>query len=170
MSDQLVPNYPQRKAQRITTLDYSSPGAYFITICTEDRTNHFGRIEQSQMVLNEMGKIVLEEWYRTKDYHPNACLDSFIVMPNHVHAVVMLFEGSKPLGTIVNSFKSRVSKAANRAEVVGFAWQKGYYDHVVRNEHNLKEIREYIQNNPAQWELDREYRAHEEVEGRGKRA
>jgi len=159
---------------RLKGYDYSNPGAYFITVCTKDVECMFGEVVNGKVHLNGPGEIVKREWLKTFDMRKNLGLDEYVIMPNHFHGIVNIkcrgtarcaptreqfgepVSGSIP--TIVRSFKSAVTKRIN--EIRGFpnsvVWQRNYYEHVIRNEFELNRIKEYIQNNPMKWHLDRE--------------
>jgi REP element-mobilizing transposase RayT len=170
----------QRRSIRLKDYDYSQAGAYFITICTYNKKCMFGKVLDQEMQLNEYGKVVTEEWLRTAEIRPNVELDEFIIMPNHIHGIVAIIEScvgatgrspkgevpsplpkgptSSSIGAIMAGFKSAVTRRVNelrstRCEPV---WQRNYYEHVIRNEHDLDEIREYIINNVLKWDLDSE--------------
>lgn len=169
------PTYSNRRSVRLRYHDYRDAGAYFITVCTQDRECLFGQIVVDGMQLNPYGQSVQTEWMRSQTLRSNVALDTFVVMPNHFHGVIVAnekdgtarrapttegyarpVEGSIP--TIVRAFKSAVTKGINEMRKTPGAtvWQRGYYEHVVRNEDELNKIREYIANNPMQWALDRE--------------
>ena len=175
----------RRKSIRLKGYDYSAPGGYFVTICTYKHECLFGDIVNEKMVLNGLGKIVMEEWCRSESIRAEIRLDSFIVMPNHFHGIVWIVEthghkdgddiveaigrsplqrpnGPRPrsLSSMIAGFKSvckiRINQIRNTpGEPV---WQRGYYDHIIRNEEALNRIREYIQFNPQKWNLDRYYK------------
>jgi putative transposase len=84
-------DYPNRKPNRIKNFDYSECRYYFITICTKNRENHFGTVENSQMKLSEIGKITEIKWKEIASYFPDVELDEFIVMPNHIHGIISFF-------------------------------------------------------------------------------
>jgi putative transposase len=172
MNDEL----PNRRSVRLKHFDYRSSMAYFVTICTRDKQCIFGEIIDGTMTKNSLGEIVEAEWLRTGELRPYVELDAAVVMPNHFHGIVMLIganEGtarhapterafaqsvSQSLATVVGSFKSAVSKRINklRGTPGAVVWQRNFYEHVVRNEHDLQQVREYIVSNPAKWALDRE--------------
>ena len=153
--------------------DYGSSGAYFITICVQNRTL-FDRAGGGRLhVLNNIGRIVAEEWRRTVEIRPDIALDEFVAMPNHFHAIVTLKSSSRgvshtpseklhslsqPSATIVRGFKAATTRRINEIRQMpgAPAWQRNYYKHIIRNDHELERIREYIANNPAQWMFDRE--------------
>jgi putative transposase len=168
-----TPIVHHRRSIRIKGYDYSQAGAYFVTICTQDRKYLFGDIKQSRMLMNYVGHAVVECWNDIQTHFPHVELDEFIVMPNHIHGVAMISDvgarhavplpeqfgkpvsGSLP--TIIWSFKSAVTKHINelRQTPGSQLWQRNYWEHIIRNEQELNRIREYIRNNPMQWGMDR---------------
>lgn len=161
-----------RKSTRLAGYDYSQNGAYFITLCSHNRECLFGEIQNGVMVPNEYGKIVIEEWYRSVDIRDEIELDEFVLMPNHMHGILSIDRrgdwqvaqshtpGPKPksLSSFIAGFKAAVTKQINsiRNKSGVPVWQRNYYEHVVRNEDDLLQTREYIVNNPMKWELDKE--------------
>ena len=181
------PEKHHRHSIRLQGFDYTQPGGYFVTICTYERRNLFGRVVDGRMQLNRYGEIVREEWFRTAEIRPYVVLraDEFVVMPNHVHGIIWIVRdesedpagaigpiapaggnvrprGPAPhsLGAIVGQFKSVVSRRINllRGTPGGPVWQRNYWERVVRSWHSLERIRRYIAENPVRWELDRENR------------
>ena len=154
-----------RPSLRLPTYDYAQPGGYFVTICSQDRLCLFGHIEQGELQLNAAGRMVVEIWTSLPQRFPHTSLDAFVVMPNHVHGVVVIQEerAGQGLGQIVGAFKSL---ATNRyiagvrqlawSPFPGRLWQDNYFEHIIRNEAELKRIRDYIAANPLQWERDPE--------------
>ena len=147
-------NLPRRKNLRYAYHDYSLPGGYFITVCTHRRQYFFGDVVGDQMILNRAGQLAHDAWLASFDYFGLA-EDAFVVMPNHFHAVVMKPDASLTLGQLVGHFKSRVAKSI-RLFNPDFAWQRGYYERVIRCEEELKQMREYVIENPARWAEDKE--------------
>ena len=174
---------PRRRSIRLRDYDYRESGAYFITICTHRRASLFGEITMDEMRLNMLGVLVQRSWGVLPEHFPNVELDAFVIMPNHVHAVVVLFDPeNKPvdnavgathasplpaqfvksgppsgsLGAVIGSFKAAAAKATNefRATPGSAVWQRGYYDHIIRSEKSLTAIRAYILYNPARWASD----------------
>lgn len=160
-----------RHSIRIKGYDYTSPGAYFITIVTYRREGLFGEISNGKMELNGMGKIVERVWHDLVNHYSNIELGSFVVMPNHVHGIIVIKEvgaGLRPVPTqsikrhglpeIVRAFKSfsarRVNEHLNSRGI--HLWQRNYYEHIIRNEHEWNNIRLYIEANPANWIDDKE--------------
>ncbi len=181
------PEIYHRKSIRLKGYDYSSNGAYFITICVKDRVSIFGEIVNGKMNLNGYGKIVLEEWLKTEEIRENVIMDEFIIMPNHFHGIIFIEDSGrgdpvgspifsdnekrashrlaptesktlKPnsLGAILGQFKSISTKKINKLNQIYFQWQRNYYEHIIRNEKALNNIRKYIIENPLKWQLDRE--------------
>jgi len=156
-----------RRSLRLSNYDYNRSGAYFVTLCTLDRACLFGHIDMDAMHLSSIGESVLASWLWLATQYPYVSLDSFVIMPNHLHGI--LFIGSteggsrtaptkiKSLGRLIGAFKTVSTKSINALNGTSTAlWQRNYYEHVIRNETDLSRIREYIQNNPAQWALDKE--------------
>ncbi|MCP9448369.1 MAG: hypothetical protein NNA22_12480 [Nitrospira sp.] len=168
---------PNRRSIRLKGYDYSQAGAYFITIVTQDRACLFGDGVGGEIRLNGLGEIVRQEWLRTGHIRPNVELDAFVVMPNHVHGIIVLHgDGrgtlqrapttverfgkptSNTIPTIVRLFKSATTKRINERRGTPGApiWQRNYYEHIIRDDESLNRIRQYIAENPLRWHLDRE--------------
>lgn len=172
-----------RKSIRLKGYDYSKPGYYFLTICTEDKKCIFGKINNGEMILNEFGKIVENEWKKTKEIRSDIEIDDYVIMPNHFHAIIIINDTvgaihelpvpteelplpmttrqrrNMTLPKIIGRFKMLTAKQINeirKTSGIKF-WQRNYYEHIIRNDEELKNIREYIQNNPLKWELDKYY-------------
>ena len=149
-----------RKQNRLVKYDYSSPGYYFITSCTKNRLEHFGVVEKGIMIQNDTGKIAEEIWKRTPLFYRDVSVDEFIIMPNHIHGIIIINPPKQAgglrysLSQIVGSYKNTVTKLA-RQNNKEFAWQPSFYDHVIRKDESLDKIRDYVRNNPLQWELDK---------------
>jgi REP element-mobilizing transposase RayT len=146
--------------------DYSQSGVYFVTICTHNR----GLLFEEE----EVKRIIDKEWVNTGSIRQNVILEEFVVMPNHLHGIIVITHGvgaycdtplqnrfrspSKTAGAIIRGFKSTTTRQINLFyNTPGIPiWQRNYYDHIIRNEDELNKIREYIQNNPLKWDLDKE--------------
>jgi len=140
---------------RLGGYDYSRAGAYFITACAGDRKCLFGVIEEDEMHLNHIGNSVESCWLEIPAHFPNAALDAFVAMPNHVHGILLLNNvgagHARPLPVIIGSFKSAVTRQA------GFSvWQRSYRERILRNETELNQARRYIDDNPARWSADKD--------------
>ena len=166
-------NAHNRRSIRLSGYDYRQAGAYFITVCTHNRTMLFGDVVNDEMRLSEAGRIAEEIWQEIPDHFGNVVIDAFVVMPNHIHGIIVIMDDhvgarhasplhrtrqpSQPtLGTIVGSYKSAVSKQINKHRSTPGApvWQRNYYEHIIRNEAALHNVRHYIVNNPAKWADD----------------
>ncbi|MEO0563401.1 MAG: transposase [Chloroflexota bacterium] len=169
-------SFPRRKSPRLQGYDYSREGAYFITICTNTRVHLLGKVENDRMVLSDMGQIAESRWRAIPDHHPGVELDAFVIMPNHVHGIVLIV-GTGPassatttpdnagvvptpkavLGTVIGSYKSGVTRIARRQGLIDDSaspWQGRYHDHIIHNERRLNTLRTYIATNPARWADD----------------
>ena len=167
-----------RGSIRLPNYDYSQPGAYFVTLCVADRRCIFGEVADGKMLLNETGKFVAEQLAGLPKVYLNTVLDEFVIMPNHIHAIVRIHDEpsssvgagfqpaqtrcqSKPnhgLPEIIRGFKTYTARIINRINgTPGQAvWQRNYYEHVVRTENDLDAIRRYIMENPLKWVEDPE--------------
>jgi putative transposase len=159
------PAVHHRRSTRLTGYDYSAGGAYFVTICVEDRQCKLGRVEGGNVVLSATGAVVAECWEQLNKKYADVELDQFVVMPNHFHAIIGLCPsvgaGSpRPvsLGQIMGFYKYETTKRVNEAIGTPGAklWQRGYFDHVIRTDRSLEAIREYIFTNPSRWSVDGE--------------
>lgn len=154
--------------------DYTAPGAYFVTICVHDRQMLFGQIVDGVMHLNALGAIAGRCLLDVLERHDAVRLDVFVVMPNHIHLLLWISEqpGVEPasgpprefakpiagsLSTVIGAYKAEVSRRARRAGLapVGPLWQRNFWDHIIRNERELANVRNYIQTNPERWDVDR---------------
>lgn len=154
----------RRSSPRLEGFDYSQESYYFVTICTRHHRPLLGTIRDGLMRLSPVGQIVEREWLAIPEYESSTHLDTWIVMPNHLHGIISLHEvehgSTRSLSSIIAGFKGRSTRNINRAlgwDGTSF-WQRSFYDHVVRNDADLGRIREYISNNPARWEADRFFR------------
>jgi REP element-mobilizing transposase RayT len=147
-----------RRRIRLPEFDYSQPGAYFVTICTHDRRCILSEIKGGEVRLLRIGSIVLEHWQSIPSRHDGITLDEFVIMPNHIHGILVLETQSHPLPGVIGSFKSLSTKAVNAVsrQPNDRLWQRSYHEHVIRSEEAQNRIREYIENNPMKWHLDRE--------------
>jgi REP element-mobilizing transposase RayT len=177
------PDHPARRSIRLQDYDYADEGAYFVTICTHGRVCAFGDVVNGAMRLNRVGEIVTECWNTIPTHFPGVKLDTSIVMPNHVHGIIVIAERMRhvvgathgsplqtannlspqhpkgppkgSLGAIVGQFKSSVSRRLkDDPDVLLPLWQRNYYEHVIRDEDDLNRIREYIECNPQMWASD----------------
>ncbi|MBI1929542.1 transposase [Candidatus Poribacteria bacterium] len=205
------PTIHHRRSIRLRGYDYTQVGAYFVTICVRERVCLFGKVADREMQLNEMGQVVVECWRNIPRHFPAVELDAFVVMPNHMHGILVLTnrvrsgvenamdvetaagegtsplrqpvekgnagEGTSPLrqpvekgnagaetaplrrptlGQVVAYFKYQSTKNINQRRGVPGSrlWQRNYYEHVIRDDTDLQQLREYVMYNPLKWELD----------------
>ena len=170
----------RRHSIRLKGYDYAQEGAYFITITTQNRACLFGDIIDCIPRLNDAGRMIESVWVDMPRYYPGVEADTFIVMPNHIHGIVLLVgagprafpnhagqpQGVAPtmsLPDIIHRFKTLTTKryvdGVKQAAWEPFAgrfWQRNYYEHIIRDENSLNRIREYIATNPARWSIDPE--------------
>jgi REP-associated tyrosine transposase len=143
----------QRKRLRLDGYDYTTTGSYLTTIVARGRACLFGAVADDAVELSPIGVIVQLAAEGIGCFHPGVDLDAFVVMPNHVHAIVHLDRRRRPppIPAVIGAFKARASRRANRA-----LWQRAHHDRIVRSERELTALREYIETNPLRWELDPE--------------
>lgn len=158
-----------RRSLRLRHYDYAQAGAYFVTVCAYDRRCLFGDIVDGAMRLNDVGRIIADEWHKSARIRAEIELDTWVIMPNHFHGIAIITHRSdrpvaptgpppRSIGALMAGFKSASTKRINAARGTPGArvWQRNYYDHVIRNEADLHRIRQYIADNPARWAEDPE--------------
>ncbi|HEY3295465.1 MAG TPA: transposase [bacterium] len=175
---------PPHKSVRLPFVAYTEPYLYFVTICTTNREQLFGEIQSGQMVLNDLGRIVDEEWRRSGEVRAELILDQFIVMPDHLHGLV----GLRPAGDLLDERDRAHSRAALQAEplrgsrdraprslcsfiaqfkatttrrindlrrtAAARVWQPRFYEHIIRQYESVDKARQYILKNPERWAAD----------------
>jgi len=173
------PDKHHRRSIRLRGYDYTDTGAYFVTICAQGRECLFGDTANGALRLNDAGRMVQAVWGELPTNYPGVETDAFVVMPNHVHAIIV-FVGAAPcdrpddgqpqgvaptlsLPDVVHRFKTMTTKRyVDGVKLMGWTpfrghlWQRNYYEHIIRDETELGRIREYITTNPARWAVDRE--------------
>lgn len=178
-----------RRSIRVRGYDYSLPGYYFVTLVAKNRECIFGMVEGNQIRINEIGELVVICWLKISSHFDNTNLDEFVLMPNHLHGIVVIEEphgrgeashmidletkdqdfgdaspqhpiGTPPgsIGAIIQNFKSISTRKVNSLyfEPGNKIWQRNYYERIIRNDRELNTIRQYIRDNPLNWELDKE--------------
>ena len=214
-----------RRSIRLQEYDYSQAGAYFITICTHHRVCWFGDIQNEVILLNDTGRMITGWWEWLATQYDYIELDEYVVMPNHIHGIMVITEGGsrtapterfipakdlketavpvttildkerpvipgsemdsqrngelnpelttdgrggsrtahkdiprKPVGRIIGAFKTVPTKSINEKQNTQghMLWQRNYYEHVIRDDAELNQIRRYIIENPVHWNIDRE--------------
>ena len=158
---------PQRKHPRLKNYDYSTAGAYYITICTHDRRCLLAHIAGQELApaeiqYTEHGEIAKRQLLLLEERYPNLKVDQYVIMPNHIHAILVLEEaaGASPRPTITDivcAFKSLTTRACKKVWPIDKLFQNSFYEHVIRGKKDYDEIAQYIANNPKQWELDKLY-------------
>ena len=161
---------------RLKDWNYASSGYYFVTICEKNRSCVFGDIYDGTVTLTSLGQAAMECWKEIPEHFPFAALDSFCIMPNHIHGIIVINSGdvvetqdfaslqydgsankfgpqSRNLASIVRGFKIGVTKYAH-ANDIDFTWQPRYHDRIIRDEQELFAVRTYIRNNPMKWASD----------------
>jgi putative transposase len=171
------PKIHHRRSIRLKGYDYSQAGEYFVTIVAWQRDCLFGEVVDGEMILNDYGLIVQQEWERTAVVRPNVELGAYVVMPNHFHGLLIFVDDvaytvgatrrvaptkstlqSGSLGAVMAQFKSIVTKQINLLRnTPGIPiWQRNYYEHIIRNDDDLNRIHRYIESNPSMWADDTE--------------
>jgi len=164
------PEQKLRRSMRYPGYDYRLAGGYFITIVLAGREPRFGVVDCGEMVLNRAGRMVVETWQSLPERFPTTLLDEFIVMPDHMHAILFLTnhhaDDGVPLSEIVRVFKSMTTTQYIKGvrdqgwpRFDSHLWQSNYYDHIIRNDADLETRRRYIAGNPARWDAKRLGRA-----------
>ena len=157
-----------RRSLRLQGYDYSQPGAYFVTICVRRSACVLGEVLDGDMTLTDLGRIASDYWKHVPQHFQDVFIDEFVVMPNHVHSIIIISERrggvTPPLQTITLSqiiayYKYQTTKQINqvRQQIGKLFWQRSFYDHIVRNDEELRRIRKYVVENPLKWELDEYY-------------
>ena len=161
---------PERKALRLPDYDYSRAGAYFVTICTEKRRCAFGTIRRGDPCgrppteLTLYGKIAEEMLRRVEDLYA-VRFDHYVIMPNHVHLLCRVEDRratarvAPTLGRIIGAYKSLTANGCREAGLPFSLWQRGFYEHVIRDSADYLRIWSYIDSNPFKWEEDQYYSA-----------
>ncbi len=159
---------PKRKQLRLPDYDYSSPGAYFVSICTQDRRCILSDISVGadapggpNLRLTKIGEVV-EKYISSMERIPHVHVDKYVIMPNHIHMILVVEPGdgppraSAPTEATVPHAIGAWKRLVNR-ELGEQIFQRGYYEHVIRGEDDYRQVREYIDANPAKWAEDRYY-------------
>ncbi len=173
----LYQNKYRIESARLKEWEYTNAAWYYITVNTKKHISFFGKIIYGEMVLNEIGKIIKDEWLNTEKIRKHVELDCYQIMPNHLHGIIILNDHVettrrvvvnpdetkqrivsttlKPnsISSIIGQFKSVCTKRIHESGYDKFAWQPRFYDHIIRNEKELYHIRKYICENPERWEI-----------------
>ncbi len=166
------PRMHHRQSIRLRGYDYSQAGAYFVTICTQNRQCLFGDIVDQEMLLNDAGQMIGRWYLALEQKFPDIQCGEFVCMPNHIHFIVINEKSGEhgnesgehmgsPLPRVVQWFKTITTnayidgvKSHHWTPFCKRLWQRNYFEHIVRNDTDLANIQQYIQNNPALWQQD----------------
>lgn len=157
---------PTRKPNRLKGYDYGNNGGYFITVCTENRAEISSRIIvgansvrphndiRPHVELSPIGQIVDAEIKILSNTYPNLSVDKYVIMPNHIHIIIIVWEGGRTefaptVSRAIKQWKGAITKKAG-----GSIWQKSFHDRIIRNQAEYNKIADYIDNNPLSWEND----------------
>ncbi len=154
-----------RRSLRLKGYDYSQAGAYFVTICTQNRKCVFGTPADGRIELNDAGHIVHKAWGELPTRFSHVYVDAFVAMPNHIHGIILVgaqfiapdtrrlcrdrieqgaINRTPTLGEIVRVYKAISTRMIRQTANSTFAWQRNYYEHVIRNEKSLNRVKQYI--------------------------
>ena len=159
-----------RKSLRYNGYDYSNPGFYYVTICSQNHVCLFGKIENGEMILNDAGKMVERWYYELENKYQNVKCNEMVIMPNHIHFIIENTginskSGGATLIEIVQWFKTMTTNEYIRGvkqlgwpRFDGKLWQRSYWDHIIRNQKTHENICEYIYYNPINWKDDELYK------------
>ncbi len=165
----IMENYKNRKTTRLKDANYNDPGAYFITICTEDRKCILSQIvgtgvpDGPTIQLLNYGKIAEKYIKKLNNFYDYISIENYVIMPNHIHLLLLITENGPsrtPVPTIQNStiskFISTFKRFCNK-EYGKNIWQYRSYDHIIRNKQDYEKHLKYIYENPARWKADELY-------------
>ncbi len=176
------PTKHHRRSVRLPGYDYAQAGAYFVTICTQNRECVFSDVVEGQMILNAPGQMAELVWRELPQYYPGIKVDAFVVMPNHIHGIITLVgagshacpdKSGQPQGVapttrmslpdVVHRLKSLTTTRYRRGVLrhswrasPDRLWQRNYFDRIIRDEEELNRVRQYVEENPLRWAEDPE--------------
>jgi putative transposase len=164
------PTRHHRRSIRLAGYDYTQAGAYFVTICTHRREPLLASISASEHTFTQVGQCVARCWLALPRHFPHATLDAWVLMPDHMHGIIILRDvnhesvvpppsgrpnGTRPnsLNAVIQNFKSISTRKVNQLRHAAGTplWHRDYYERIVRDDRGLDAIRRYIENNPARW-------------------
>ncbi len=167
MKNNLYHNKYRIPSARLKNWDYRSAASYFVTICSKNRQHIFGEIENKKMILNDLGKQAYQNFVNINVLVDYAEVVNFVIMPNHVHAIIVLKNKTKEhkpskfgpllkrsLSSLVNHYKGRVTRFANENNYPA-GWQALFNDHIIRDMDEYRRIFDYITDNPQNWGKDK---------------
>lgn len=142
--------FPNRKYPRLKKYDYNTPNYYFVTLCTGKKSCIFGQPGE----LNPFGKIAEEGLLQIKNHFPGVEINHYVIMPNHIHVILVLSDDRHNLCSVIGTYKSYVSKRIHEKDPNREVWQKSFYDHIIRSQKSYEKIWNYIETNPMRWGQD----------------
>ena len=159
---------PKRKHTRLQNFDYSTTGAYFITICTKDRRCVLSKVvgrglapaETNGIEYTSFGKIAEHQLLLLEERYPFLSVDQYVIMPNHIHVILILDDqtaGASPRPTVMDivcAFKSLTTRECKKNGFQGSLFQTSFYDHVIRDRADYEKRVKYIDENPIRWYYD----------------
>jgi putative transposase len=167
------PDRHRRRSMRLAGHDYSSPGFYFVTVCSHDRGHLFGAVQDGSVLLSRPGEIVAQAWLFSARLRPEFRFDEWVIMPNHFHGIVQIVDAplsgrqipevdgiprmrSRSISSLMTGFKASTTKQINQQRNLPGCpvWQGRFYDRIIWDEPMLKNVRQYIRDNPKNWEQD----------------
>lgn len=159
----------ERKSNRSKGYNYSQNGWYFVTVCTAVQKSYFGRMKSEKIILNKYGQIIQDRWLWLQKQYNYVRVDEYIIMPNHIHGILIIdfcdsrdnsrlvptkAKKIKTLSELIGAFKTTSSELIRQNRLLNFKWHRSFYDHIIRSEKSLTNVRNYIQSNPLKWDLD----------------
>lgn len=183
MNNEKYQNKYRIESIRLKSWDYSCNGFYYVTICVKNSEHIFGEIIDNEMVLSEIGKIAHQNWINMIEHFKNIEIDEFIIMPNHIHGIILINNEQLPCRDVIynvstnepqsqkNEYFSNLSPSKNTLSVVirtykasvtrdckknnlFLEWQQRFYENIIKEEESLDTIKKYIKNNPLNWSTD----------------
>ena len=163
---------PQRKHPRLKHYDYSTAGAYYITICTQNRRYLLSRIigggmEPAEIQYTPYGKIAEEQLFLSEKRYPSLKIDQYVIMPNHIHLIIIITDdeelrairesplrGRSVISKVIGYVKMNASKEIHGKYDDAVIWQRGFHDHIIRDRRDYEKIAKYIYENPIRWQYD----------------
>lgn len=159
---------PNRKHPRLDNFDYSSDGAYFITICTQNKKCLLSRIVEQEPTLveveyTEYGKVAKKQLLLLEQRYPFVQVAQYVIMPNHIH-IILVIENTAPkenfrttVSDIICAYKSLTTRECKKISPVEKVFQTSFYEHIIRGKEDYEEIVKYIYENPLRWKFDKMY-------------
>ena len=154
---------PKRKHPRLNNYDYSACGAYFVTLCTQNKKCILSRVVEKNIEKTPFGEIAERFFAEIEKRYAFIRIKQYVIMPNHIHFILFmepnaLGTDSRPtLSDIVRAYKSLVTAACKKVKPIDKVFQTSFYEHIIRNRQDYDDISRYIKDNPARWYYDKLY-------------